>query len=366
MKTLKFLTIFLLLGTITVQAQVGINITNPHPSAILHIYSTTKGVLLPILDSNDRAGMPEPAEGLLVFDLNHGVYYSFTAGQWRALNPFQTTEAHDPNGSADDVRLAPRFQNRNVVIGGNVADYDARLHVRGNIRSDNTIYAHSIDITKKIEAKVARITDSLFSEKIRTLSLIATTANIDTIARANIVHADTIHALMIHSNTMVPVGGIIMWAGHRDSVPDCWEIFEEMTGRFPIGAGTPSNFSNEFRAGVTTGTARRVDVGQSRDGAEGSGSHGQAFRVLTYQQMPRHRHAGVYFMSHNATYTGSHSTSNQRARAAGSGFIDVTMTYAGGTGTNPRSSQGSALPFDNRPPFYGVYFIRRTSDKCPR
>ncbi|MFC6860974.1 hypothetical protein [Zunongwangia atlantica] len=66
-------------------AQVGIGTSNPDPSAVLHIQSTNKGVLLPKVDLQnltDRNTVNEPTEGLLVYnrrddnshDLRKGFY----------------------------------------------------------------------------------------------------------------------------------------------------------------------------------------------------------------------------------------------------------------------------------------------------
>ena len=52
-------------------AQVGIGTANPDPSAILHIQSTNKGVLLPKVDLQnltDKYTVSNPKEGLLVYN----------------------------------------------------------------------------------------------------------------------------------------------------------------------------------------------------------------------------------------------------------------------------------------------------------
>ena len=170
MKTPKFLALFLLLGITTAKAQVGINTTNPHPTAVLHIHSQNQGVLLPTLPPGKRTalatgdGTEIAAEGLLVYDPEQRVYFFFnsTTGEWLALNPFQVREKKDTSGAGgNDVRLAPHFQDRNVVIGGDAAHPDARLHVHGNLR-----------------AEIAHIVDSLWSAKIESLSLITQTAEV--------------------------------------------------------------------------------------------------------------------------------------------------------------------------------------------
>jgi len=57
-----------------------------NPSAMLDIYSTTKGMLVPRLDSLQRVSINSPATGLLVFDtsLNGFMYYNGSA--WKSIS----------------------------------------------------------------------------------------------------------------------------------------------------------------------------------------------------------------------------------------------------------------------------------------
>jgi len=69
MKKLKLIS-FLFIGIISF-AQVGIGTTTPHPSALLDVSSTNKGILLPrvnLLGKNDITTIPNPANGLLLFN----------------------------------------------------------------------------------------------------------------------------------------------------------------------------------------------------------------------------------------------------------------------------------------------------------
>jgi hypothetical protein len=64
-------------------AQVGINTTGAtaDPSAILDISSTTKGLLIPRMTTAQRAAIPTPAIGLLVYDINTNSNW-FYNGTW--------------------------------------------------------------------------------------------------------------------------------------------------------------------------------------------------------------------------------------------------------------------------------------------
>jgi len=205
MKTIspsKLFIIFLLFS-FTAKAQVGINILDPDTTAILHIHSDNKGVLLPIVDSAIRAPLTinnaPTADGLLVYDSIDKIYYFFNrkTREWLALNPFQVNETTHTNDTTGDVRLASRFENRNMVIGQGNADSNAKLHVKGNIKSDSTIFAKNADITGgRIDAKNAYISDSTWSKKIGSDSLnVLANANVGTLlARSNVDILGTLFA----------------------------------------------------------------------------------------------------------------------------------------------------------------------------
>ncbi|MFT3908591.1 MAG: hypothetical protein QM737_04150 [Ferruginibacter sp.] len=88
LKKIATLFIFLLLINKTnVNAQVGIGVAPPDPSAMLHVQDTAKGMLIPRMTAAQRAAIPSPAEGLLVYetsDLGKGFWY-FTNGQWKSF-----------------------------------------------------------------------------------------------------------------------------------------------------------------------------------------------------------------------------------------------------------------------------------------
>lgn len=59
---------FLMLVTYTTIAQVGIGTTNPDASTVLDIYSDNKGILLPRVTTIDRDAIPNPPNGLILYN----------------------------------------------------------------------------------------------------------------------------------------------------------------------------------------------------------------------------------------------------------------------------------------------------------
>lgn len=81
---LKFLTAFALLSMGVATAQVGIGTTIPNGSAALDITSTTKGLLVPRMNSAERDAIASPANALLIFNTSNNTFevYKSTCSCW--------------------------------------------------------------------------------------------------------------------------------------------------------------------------------------------------------------------------------------------------------------------------------------------
>ncbi|MCF2502656.1 complement C1q domain-containing protein [Dyadobacter sp. CY107] len=84
MKILFNLSILIFIWQNANSQSVGINTNSPHPSSVLDITSTDKGVLLPkisLQSANDNFTVPNPAKGLILYNTNtlmgpEGFYYN--------------------------------------------------------------------------------------------------------------------------------------------------------------------------------------------------------------------------------------------------------------------------------------------------
>ncbi len=81
----------LLLCSPLVYAQVGVDNTDPHPSSILDLAATDKGLLIPRMTSTQRTAITTPANSLLVFDTTVGKYYYYKDTEWFVVNEFTRT-----------------------------------------------------------------------------------------------------------------------------------------------------------------------------------------------------------------------------------------------------------------------------------
>jgi len=91
------LTMFLISG---LKAQVAVNTdgTNPDPSAMLDVKSTSRGMLVPRMTTVQRTAIAAPASGLLVFDNTTQSFWFYSAGSWVELTD-QGSLQWTPNGS---------------------------------------------------------------------------------------------------------------------------------------------------------------------------------------------------------------------------------------------------------------------------
>ncbi|MES2772559.1 MAG: hypothetical protein V4722_00150 [Bacteroidota bacterium] len=120
-----------LLILISVDAQsVGIGTETPDTSAILHLSSTTKGLLVPRMDSTQRNAIASPAQGLLTYQSKgNGGFYYYAGNTWSKVggggNEWLINAGND------------LYTNRNVGIGNN--NPLEKLDITGNIKASGNI-----------------------------------------------------------------------------------------------------------------------------------------------------------------------------------------------------------------------------------
>ena len=73
------------LKTLVFAQNVGIGTTSPNSSAILDLSSTTRGLLIPRMNTGQRTAIVSPTAGLIVFDTDFKEYYHHDGTSWRKL-----------------------------------------------------------------------------------------------------------------------------------------------------------------------------------------------------------------------------------------------------------------------------------------
>lgn len=146
MKKIFLLVCFSSLTWYTGLAQ-GVAINNdgaaPHPSAMLDIKSTTKGLLIPRMTSIQRNAIPTPALGLLVFDtdtrsfwFHNGVKWSDAGNGAATTNFWSSIDGSIINNNGGNVGIG------NFTFGGTLRIPQGVLHIRGD--QDVKLFLESI------------------------------------------------------------------------------------------------------------------------------------------------------------------------------------------------------------------------------
>ncbi len=105
------LLLLLTLGSVSVQAQVGINILNPDTSAILHLESTDRGFLPPRMTTLQRDNIVQPKAGLVVFNTEDSTLQYFTGRCWLP------THQEDCDACIFDFNISRTSGNIDRIIG---------------------------------------------------------------------------------------------------------------------------------------------------------------------------------------------------------------------------------------------------------
>ena len=136
----RSIAVCLFLGTTAIaksQNNVGIGTVTPHASAILEASSTTKGILIPRMNTAQRSAIPSPAIGLLVFDTDLKQFIFSSDTGWVKI-------------PAGNIGVGPgsnswmvNGQNQYSALTGNVGigvdSATNKLHVGGSTRMDGKL-----------------------------------------------------------------------------------------------------------------------------------------------------------------------------------------------------------------------------------
>lgn len=108
-------------------AQIGIGGT-PHPSAVLDLKTpgNNKGLLMPRVTTAQRLTIPQPAQGLLVYDLDKAALFLYDRANWLPLATTETANLLPIDRMASDATADDGF-GYSVAISGDYAVVGAYL-----------------------------------------------------------------------------------------------------------------------------------------------------------------------------------------------------------------------------------------------
>ena len=135
----------------------------------------------------------------------------------------------------------------------------------------------------------------------------------------------------------IPVGGIIMWSGSANEVPDGWALCNGQT----LNEKTTPDLRGKFIVGYDANDSDYNAVGKTG---------GAKSVTLTTEQMPSHKHA-VYGRS--SGYAAAHNNSHEVITYANKSWGSMSEWI------NDSDSAGGGKSHENRPPYYAMCFIMR-------
>ncbi len=135
-----FLSFLFIYQAASAQVAVNTNGSAAHPSAILDVASTTKGLLIPRMTNANKVAIASPTSGLIVYQTDvitnspRGMYV-YDAG-WKEM-----AKAEDLNGGGSwTLGASGLYTNHGGFVGIGTSTPDYKLQVVGNIHATTNVY----------------------------------------------------------------------------------------------------------------------------------------------------------------------------------------------------------------------------------
>ena len=227
-------------------------------------------------------------------------------------------------------------------------------------------------------------------------------------AGTNTTQIATTQFVRTAATNALPIGAVIMWYRPLVEIPAGWQLCDgtngtpNMLGMFPVGAGGGYALGATGGANsVTLDTTQIPSHAHSVSGTTGSNSvsHTHVVSGTTGGQSDNHTHAGSTGVNGNHTHTTPLTNGGALLYSGGGGNPGVLAAVSGGNTGQAGEHQhevylggvssdhshsinvasgsesvphthvistvteltGGGLPHENRPPFYGIYFIAKVA-----
>ncbi|OMQ13118.1 hypothetical protein [[Flexibacter] sp. ATCC 35103] len=355
----KLLLLFLILLSLTVNAQIGIGTTTPNASSILDVTSTTKGMLTPRMTTAQRNAITTPADGLMVYDTDLKVFYYYSAGTstWLPIvsgSPgrinFKRIKSTDVLATVLAAELAAGGGSKYLLSSTTL--YEINGTVSFNFPIDlNNAYVQGLDANDDIIIRPSgNIFEGATGGSIRGVTLIATAGNVFNLSGAatqNLIFRDCIVA---NSNTVGSISGfglvflsIIQFSGNTNGITynNITQLLLSNLGWFGNNTGTYEKLTGTFMLVEKQGGFSQVDG--SAIGFDVSGNPTVSGDAVLESVVFTGTNATGYVKPYTAggIYTGYNFTNSWNVRSAGipteadaSAVGDFSMDYIVGSGAS--------------------------------
>lgn len=275
---------FLLCSFIT-NAQVGIGTTNPDVSSVLDVKSNTQGLLVPRMTSLQRENIVDPANSLLVYDLQQRSYFYY--------------DSIPPNSKW--IRVSTEIDKRvKRVLVKNVADFpdpisgvitlaeNTLYEINGTINLNAAINLNNAYIAGQDtnEDRLVRNSGNVFSGNkggsIRNITILGGGTAFNITGGTSLIIQNTIIAGMASvgnvSNVGMYFGNIVQFVGNTTGITynNIPNLLLSNQGWFDSNFGTYETFTGSFGLiqkvsgfSIANGTARAMDFNSNPSVSKG-------------------------------------------------------------------------------------------------
>jgi hypothetical protein len=134
------LTAIILSGNLLAQPRLGIGTKTPHPSAVLDLTSTNRGLLPPRMTTAQRNAIANRPSGLLVYDITLNSLFHFNGSAWANVEGYDGAGAPPKvaffiAGVDDNHLIVPHNSARRVQYNGVRYDFTQSYTPIGDINS---------------------------------------------------------------------------------------------------------------------------------------------------------------------------------------------------------------------------------------
>lgn len=253
-------------------SQIGINNSNPDGSSVLDLKSNTSGFLVPRLTSDQRLNVLDPANSLLVFDVDERMMffydslYNSGSSNWTGLSPWLFRDV------LDDFDPVNQFYKRDLIIHPSINQV--------SIGTETPFSGNEFTVVGNVaigDSTTAAPTNGLYLKE-------------ELEAQSSVTVANTVEADEFTGIGVMPVGGIIMWSGELNDLPSEWALCD---GSVVNGYATP-DLSGKFVVGYNAsgGTSPTVATNKEVNTGVVGNTGGTDLQTLETENLPIHNHGG--------------------------------------------------------------------------
>lgn len=256
----------------------------------------------------------------------------------------QPVDTLDVNGGVQSETL--RVRNWKSLKDGEVKSVEFPLEVDGKIRAEGINLSGKV-VTESSSTNDLQVNSSLTLGTVKVTEEEGTSKNLKVDGR-----------LKDSTGYVIPPGGIIMWSGVKENIPEGWKLCDgsnrtpDLRGKFIVGYDPDPEAKDYNQAGT-------LSEGKSAKGKTG----GNAFFKLETKHLPSHSHSiTIQSAGKHSHRLGSRGFETNGAPGADGSLDDKHIrTHESGAHTHPATigDTGGNIPHDNRPPYYVLAFIMK-------